>query len=413
MEFSEILKLEWRFLTFGFLMSFWSAFGQTFFISIFSKQIRGDLILSHGEFGSFYAVATLLSAFVLYWCGKLTDTIQIGFLSKVTLIGVCCSALLFASVHSLFILGVSLFALRLSGQGMMYMVYSTAITRRYTAIRGRALAIAGLGQNMGEAFFPIFVIFCLALVDWRFIWVGLAIFAVITFLPAIDKLTNICSREEKLKFLKNSLGNSEHQHNILLRRADAMKDWVFWVVVVWLTMIPAFWITGLLFHQIFISELKNVSLLTWMSNYVWYALAALVGAFVSGVLVDRFTAHSMAVVTQLPLLISTIFLWFGDSRLTLVLFFIFFGLCSGMLQPMINSLLAERYGTRWLGEIKSLAMPLNVLASAVSPILMGLMIDAGSGLDDLMLILAATSIYSICITLLVFNLIGNISPKKR
>jgi MFS family permease len=150
-----------------------------------------------------------------------------------------------------------------------------------------------------------------------------------------------------------------------------------------------------------------------MSNYVWYALAALVGAFVSGVLVDRFTAHSMAVVTQLPLLISTIFLWFGDSRLTLVLFFIFFGLCSGMLQPMINSLLAERYGTRWLGEIKSLAMPLNVLASAVSPILMGLMIDAGSGLDDLMLILAATSIYSICITLLVFNLIGNISPKKR
>jgi hypothetical protein len=80
---------------------------------------------------------------------------------------------------------------------------------------------------------------------------------------------------------------------------------------------------------------------------------------------------------------------------------------------MINSLLAERYGTRWLGEIKSLAMPLNVLASAVSPILMGLMIDAGSGLDDLMLILAATSIYSICITLLVFNLIGNISPKKR
>ena len=407
------MKLEWKFLAFGFLMSFWSAFGQTFFISIFSKQIRSDLILSHGEFGSFYAVATLLSAFVLYWCGKLTDSIETGFLSKVTLIGVCFSALLFASVHSLFILGVSLFTLRLSGQGMMYMVYSTAITRRYTAIRGRALAIAGLGQNMGEAFFPIFVIFCLTLVDWRFIWVGLAIFAVITFLPAIDKLTNICSREKELTFLKHSLGNSEHQRSIMLRRSDAMKDWVFWVVVVWLTMIPAFWITGLLFHQIFISELKNVSLLAWMSNYVWYALAALIGAFVSGVLVDKFTAHSVAVVTQLPLLISTIFLWFGDSGLTLVLFFIFFGLCSGMLQPMINSLLAERYGTRWLGEIKSLAMPLNVLASAVSPILMGLMIDAGSGLDDLMLILATTSTYSICITLLVFNLIGNVFPKKR
>ena len=47
-----------------------------------------------------------------------------------------------------------------------------------------------------------------------------------------------------------------------------------------------------------------------------------------------------------------------------ILVFIFFGIGSGMLQPMINSLLAERYGTKWIGEIKSLAMPLNVIASA-------------------------------------------------
>ena len=45
----QILRLEWTFLTFGFLMSFWSAFGQTFFISLFSPQLRNDLNLSHGE----------------------------------------------------------------------------------------------------------------------------------------------------------------------------------------------------------------------------------------------------------------------------------------------------------------------------------------------------------------------------
>ena len=57
-----------------FLVSLW----QTFFISLFSPQLRNDLNLSHGELGAYYALATLLSAFLLYWCGKLTDKVNIG-----------------------------------------------------------------------------------------------------------------------------------------------------------------------------------------------------------------------------------------------------------------------------------------------------------------------------------------------
>ena len=81
-----------------------------------------------------------------------------------------------------------------------------------------------------------------------------------------------------------------------------------------------------------------------------------------------------------------------------------------MLQPMINSLLAERYGTKWIGEIKSLAMPLNVIASAASPIVMGLMIDAGSGLSELMALLICSSAYSTSVAYLVFNIRGVKDP---
>ena len=77
-----------------------------------------------------------------------------------------------------------------------------------------------------------------------------------------------------------------------------------------------------------------------------------------------------------------------------------------MLQPRINSLLAERYGTKWIGEIKSLAMPLNVIASAASPIVMGLMIDAGSGLSELMTLLICSSAYSTLVVYFVFNMRG-------
>jgi CBS-domain-containing membrane protein len=48
------------------------------------------------------------------------------------------------------------------------------------------------------------------------------------------------------------------------------------------------------------------------------------------------------------------------------------------------ALIAEVYGTRYMGEIKALFMPVGVFASALSPMLMGWMIDAGLGLSALL-----------------------------
>ena len=94
-----------------------------------------------------------------------------------------------------------------------------------------------------------------------------------------------------------------------------------------------------------------------MANYFWYALSAITGAIISGILVDKYTAHSIAVVTQLPMLFATLLLWFGNNFVTLIFFFIFFGIGSGMLQPMINSLLAERYGQNGLVRLRAWLCP--------------------------------------------------------
>ena len=153
-----LLKTEWRFLLFGFLMSFWSSLGQTFFISLFSSEIRADLGLSHGGFGSYYALATTASALTLFWLGKLADTISVPRLSIMTLGGVCLAAVHFSFVSSVVMLTIGIYFLRLSGQGMMYHVYSTAVTRRYRQVRGRALAISGFGMNAAEALFPVVII---------------------------------------------------------------------------------------------------------------------------------------------------------------------------------------------------------------------------------------------------------------
>ena len=66
-----------RLLLFGFFISFFAGFGQNFFISIFNLEIRGLLNLSDGQFGTLYSLATLTSAVILIWFGKLIDTIDL------------------------------------------------------------------------------------------------------------------------------------------------------------------------------------------------------------------------------------------------------------------------------------------------------------------------------------------------
>ena len=143
----DFIGTEWRFLIFGMAMAFWSSLGQTFFISLFSGQIRQTLNISHGDFGTYYAIATTASALSLIWLGRLADTIRLEKLAMVVLGSLCCSAILFSQVSSLWMLVGGLYLLRMFGQGMMTHVYTTAMARRYVSTRGRAISIAQLGGS--------------------------------------------------------------------------------------------------------------------------------------------------------------------------------------------------------------------------------------------------------------------------
>lgn len=410
---AQLVSTEWRFLSYGLLMAFWSSLGQTFFISLFSADIRGDLGLSHGEFGSYYAIATTASAVCLFWVGRLADTIAVPRLSVMTLAGVCLAALFFSTVGSVITLTIGIFLLRLSGQGMMYHVFSTAIARRYRAVRGRALAIAGFGMSIAEALFPIGVVLALSFMSWRTVWMLLPLFAFITFAPLIPVLTRRTpfqdgpgrqNNREKADGGQNAEAGAEQRHVTDMGRAEVVRDPAFWCVIIWLMMIPGFAVTGLFFHQIHIAEMKQIPLLLWTSHYVWYAVAAVFGAMFAGILIDRFSAHRIAAVTQLPLLASSLLIWLVSPGLGLVLFFVLFGISGGMMQPTINALLAERYGTSRLGEIKAVATPMNVFSSALSPAVMGLMIDAGVGMFGLSMMLATLASLNVLMPFFWFNI---------
>ena len=69
------LKQNFRWIAGGFLLTYFSSFGQTFFVSASIAEWQAKFDLSHGEFGRLYMFATLASALCLPFVGRLVDVV--------------------------------------------------------------------------------------------------------------------------------------------------------------------------------------------------------------------------------------------------------------------------------------------------------------------------------------------------
>ena len=73
----DIVRSNFKIIIFGFVFTFFSSIGQSFFIGLFNSNIRDELNITHGEFGAIYGVATLCSSIALIWLGKKIDDLKL------------------------------------------------------------------------------------------------------------------------------------------------------------------------------------------------------------------------------------------------------------------------------------------------------------------------------------------------
>ena len=387
MLIKKLLLITTPELCLGVLLIFSSSIGQTFFISLFSGEIRNEFNLSHGTFGIFYSIATLMSAIVFFWLGKFADHFNLTHLALITLGILSGFSFLISSAESFFILFLSLLGLRLFGQSMVSHIAVTAMARWHTKKkRGQALSIALIGHPIGEALLPALITFFLLQFTWREIWVSISVCVIIIFLPLVYWLGRYL-KPQSLDSNISVLPESKKGLNISWNRSQVLKDLRFYQIIPGLIASP-FIVTGFFFHQIHLTEIKSWSITLLASSYPLFALSVVGATFAAGWIIDRFSAVHLLRIFLLPLAFGLIILASTDKTNALPISMILIGASVGIATIVISALWVELYGIDYLGSIRSMCFSLVVLSTSISPALMGLLIDIGITLEVQFIIFA-------------------------
>jgi MFS family permease len=397
-------NLSLKVILFGFIFTFFSSFGQSYFIGIFNSSIRADLSITHGQFGTIYALATLLSSLILMWVGKKIDDIGSFKFSIFVIILLSIACYFFSTIKVVPLLFIGIFLLRLSGQGLMSHTASTTVSRYFEKTRGKALSITWLGLSSAEFILPVLMVFLLTITSWQNIWISISILVLI-FLPLssfflINKLT-LNSRESSVE--DKVIGDNNIKQ---WTRLEVLKDYRFYIISLNMLSLPSI-ATGVFVYQSFILTSKNWGPFIMAQSFMAYSVLSVITLSISGFLIDKYTSRKLLIYMNIPLFISAIILHLFDSPYSSFVFLGLIGISNGFANVLGSSTWAEIYGVKYIGAIKALTAGLMVFATAVGTAVFGTLIDYGYTINS---IAVFSAIYIALIVILLFFFRKKIEP---
>ncbi len=396
----DIVKSNFKIIIFGFVFTFFSSIGQSFFIGLFNSDIRNELNITHGEFGTIYGIATLCSSIVLIWLGKKIDDLKLVNYSILVTIFLFIAALFFSFVNGVIFLLVGIFFLRLSGQGLMAHTASTAVSRYFEKRRGKALSYIWFGMSLGEFLLPIMIVYFLSFVYWRDLWIQISIL-ILLILPLFSFFTvkdiSILSREKLTENDKNKFELIKSW-----KRNEVLVDFKFYTMLPAL-LAPAFIITGIVINQSFIIESKGWGEYAIAKAFMLYSVLTVVTLFLSGVLVDKYSSRKLLPILNIPLLFSLLTLVLLKHPYSAFIFMGLLGITNGLTNVLLSSLWAEIYGVNYLGSIKALTGSLMVFSTALATAVFGFLIDLRYTIENIAVLCSVYTVISIGLLLIFQN----------
>ena len=396
-------NLSLKVIIFGFIFTFFSCFGQSFFIGLFNSSIRETLSITHGQFGTIYASATLFSSLLLIWIGKKIDDVNVIKFAIFVTILLSFSSFFFSKTSSVAFLFVAIFLMRFSGQGLMSHTASTTISRYFTKSRGKALSIIWFGLSSAEFIMPVLIVYLLTIIIWQDLWV---IFSIIVLI-CLPLASYFLVKDVKLDTRESNQNEKLKEDNIKnWKRIEVLGDYRFYIVS--LNMLAMPWIaTGVFVYQSFVTNSKGWGEYTIAQSFMSYSIFSVITLIVAGYLIDKFTSRKLLIYMNIPLFLGTLVIIYFDAPQTAFLFLGLVGISNGLANLLGSSTWAEIYGVKYIGSIKALTTALMVFATAFGTALFGFFIDAGFSIEKIAFIAAIAIACSIA---LLFTIRKKLNP---
>ena len=386
----------WVILAVSALANFISSPGQTFLVSVFIDPIISELGWSRTLVSSLYTAGSLTAGVAVIFVGRLLDRYgaRIMLLAAGVLFGL--AAFWMSTVDHPVKLYVGFAALRTLGQGSLGLITSTLIALWFMRLRGRAMAIGGIGGAIAVATFPVMAHALISYTGWRNAWVVLALAIWVVLVPIVllvrrspESVGLLPDGKPTQQLKEQAVGARESTaQEVDFSLSEALHTRAFWLLLFATSSLPLIG-TGLSFHQISFLASKGIQAGVATAVFSVMGPSQLLGTFIAGFMADRFPNRYLIVLGQVLLGMAMLWTFLITSSWQAFTYGALLGLSMGFVMNVAAVIWPNYYGRLHLGSIRGVTTASMVAIAALGPLPFGLMYDITGDYSLAILVLLA------------------------
>jgi len=382
----------WTIVAVGFLAHIAAAFSISSTLSVFLKPLSSDLGVSRGVFSLIRSGEVLIGAIAAPLVGTLVDRHGGKWLMAAGGVISGIGFLLLGQARDFWQFLFFRWLLVSPGDALMgQMVVSVSISRWFVRMRGRALALAGMGHGLAKVGMPLLAASLIAYAGWRGTW---AVFGLLTLALVVGpSLLFMRRRPEDMGLLPDGRSADQQDRGAAAKRAGATRthrsetDDVAWSRSEALRT-PAFWlivitfgvahvgVSGLNLHVFsFVSDqgypemvaalvMSTIAFMQFSTPIVWGLLAE--RANIGRLIMAKFLIQAAGILLALS----------SPGLLPLYAGFFLYGIGMGGTSILAEMIWANYFGRISLGKIRGMGSLLTHAFSAGGPPFFGFLFDA-------------------------------------
>lgn len=376
----------------GFLAHIASAFSISSTLSVFLKPLSLDLGISRGVFSLIRSGEILIGAAAAPVIGALLDRHGGRWLIAAGGVVSGTGFLLLGQAKDFWHFAMVRWLLISPGDALMgSMVVNVSISQWFVRMRGRALALAGMGHGLAKVCMPVAAASLILYAGWRGAWV---VFGLLTLALVVGpSLLFMRRRPEDMGLLPDGKSNPHPSdkslenvsaaaktgptagNDILWSRGEALGTSAFWLIVITFG-VSHVGVTGLNLHVFsFVSDQGHPALVAALVMSI-IAVMQFSTPMLWGLLAERGNIAKL-ILAKFLIQAAGILLALSDPGLmSLYAGFLLYGIGMGGTAILAEMIWASYFGRASLGKIRGMGSLLTSVFSAGGPPFFGLLFDA-------------------------------------